>query len=77
MIKRKLFVAGMTAFAITTATGIAALASQGDANRNSKKTNPVRSLEPETTKCSDRALIQQTTTQMKSLYFRESLTKRQ
>ena len=34
MIKRKLFVAGMTAFAITTATGIAALASQGDANRN-------------------------------------------
>ena len=40
MIKRKLFVAGMTAFAITTATGIAALASQGNANRNSKKTNP-------------------------------------
>ncbi len=34
MIKRKLFVAGMTAFAITTATGIAALASQGDVNRN-------------------------------------------
>ena len=34
MIKRKLFVAGMTAFAITTATGIAALASQGNANRN-------------------------------------------
>ena len=37
MIKRKLLVAGMTAFAITTATGIAALASQGDANMNSKK----------------------------------------
>ena len=34
MIKRKLFVAGMTAFAITTATGISALASQGGANRN-------------------------------------------
>ena len=34
MIKRKLFVAGMTAFAITTATGIAALASQGNVNRN-------------------------------------------
>ena len=34
MIKRKLFVAGMTAFASTTATGIAALASQGNANRN-------------------------------------------
>jgi len=34
MIKRKLFVAGMTAFAITTATGIAALVSQGGANRN-------------------------------------------
>ena len=34
MTKRKLFVAGMTAFAITTATGIAALASQGDVNRN-------------------------------------------
>ena len=61
MIKRKLFVAGMTAFAIITATGIAALASQGGANRNSKKTNPVRSLEPETTKCTDRALIKQTT----------------
>ena len=34
MIKRKLLVAGMTAFAITTATGIAALASQGNVNRN-------------------------------------------
>ena len=34
MIKRKLFVAGMTAFAITTATGIAALASQGNVNMN-------------------------------------------
>ena len=76
MIKRKLLVAGMTAFAITTATGIAALASQGDANRNSKKTNPVRSLKPETTKCTDRALIKQTTSLMKSLYFRESRMKR-
>lgn len=34
MIKRKLFVAGMTAFAITTATGIAALASQDGAYKN-------------------------------------------
>ena len=34
MIKRKLLVAGMTAFAITTATGIAALASQGNVNMN-------------------------------------------
>ncbi len=76
MIKRKLFVAGMTAFAITTATGIAALASQGNVNRNSKETNHVIFLKPETTKCTDRALIKQTTSLTKSRYSRESRMKR-